>query len=70
VTNDELRPREHVPDINAAADEIVMDIRTDNRDTGQGELDAIGTISALGLDFDDVCRLVIVLARRVADAGI
>lgn len=59
--------RPNVPDIRRKADEIIADLRGDPGDTGQGHLDAIGTME--GLEYDDLVALVIEIAERVIDRG-
>jgi hypothetical protein len=73
-----MQRRPHVPDISRKADEVIEDLRSDSRGvepdplglgvlgTGQGSLDAIGTVT--GLTEDDLIALVIELARRVISA--
>ncbi len=51
-----------IPDIPVIADGVISDLRSDPGDTGQGRLDAIGTMT--DLTEDDLMALVIELARR------
>lgn len=61
---DDLGPRrENVPDPNQVADWVVRDV-SDADDAGQGFLDALSTLD--GLTQDDLCAVVIELARRIA----
>ena len=58
-----MERRANVPNIPRLADEVLADLRDDPGDTGQGFLDAIGTMT--DLEPDDLMALVIELASRL-----
>lgn len=58
-----MEKRQQVPDIRSTADNVLADLRADPGDTGQGRLDAIGTMT--GLTEDDLIELVLEFAHRL-----